>query len=225
MRSCQAQEESYVLKRLVQADTAEKSGEADDEVLLEYSPDSPARVQAPKSSSSFSSSSSSPPCCLLFETRDHNPTLDPQERERVVRDGGQLVNTGVEFRVFPGTMNLQQAREMKLTINMSRALGHIALSQSGVIGVPDIYEVHLEQEMPNRDVFVVCASDGIWDVMDNDAVMELIASSSSLEQVADDLVQMADTLWSQRPNCSGDNITVAIAKISGGSVTSSNSSS
>ncbi|HEY9754168.1 MAG TPA: hypothetical protein V6C97_03280 [Oculatellaceae cyanobacterium] len=41
-----------------------------------------------------------------------------------------------ELRVYPGDMSFPEAREAKLTLNMSRALGHIILKDYGITPTP-----------------------------------------------------------------------------------------
>lgn len=69
-----------------------------------------------------------------FVTSDHNGE-NSSERARVRSEGGSLLDVKDpsgdhrEYRVYPSSMSLAEAREMSLTINMTRALGHIKLGQ------------------------------------------------------------------------------------------------
>jgi hypothetical protein len=61
----------------------------------------------------------------------------------VCRSGGKCELAGSEYRVYPSSMSFEAAREKKLTLNMSRALGHNTLSRHGVLPVPDVTELKL----------------------------------------------------------------------------------
>jgi serine/threonine protein phosphatase PrpC len=70
-------------------------------------------------------------------TSDHNPTLRIDERQRVEREGGQCFWNFDEIRCCPAGMTSEQARAKTLSLNMSRALGHIVLSQHGISPTPE----------------------------------------------------------------------------------------
>lgn len=76
-------------------------------------------------------------------TTEHDPTKLPSERQRVEATGGRCFDTGHELRVFPANMTIEEARRDKLTLNMSRALGHLTLSRAGISAEPDLITVPL----------------------------------------------------------------------------------
>lgn len=65
---------------------------------------------------------------IVHLSEDHNCDLS-SERARVQSEGGSLHFTGSEYRVFPNSMDFQEARGQQLTLNMSRSLGHIKLGE------------------------------------------------------------------------------------------------
>ena len=89
---------------------------------------------SPESPSASPFRVSSAPWVHSFVTSDHNGE-HPAERARVRSAGGSLLDVKDpngdhrEYRVFPAKITLAEAREMSLTINMTRALGHIKLGQ------------------------------------------------------------------------------------------------
>jgi hypothetical protein len=94
------------------------------------------RARAPSSNASAAASSVASPAStpnsssddwgIVYESEEHNCD-DPRERARVEAEGGALHWTGKEYRVYPNSLDLQEARSQQLTINMSRSLGHIKL--------------------------------------------------------------------------------------------------
>jgi serine/threonine protein phosphatase PrpC len=94
---------------------------------------------------------------IIFATTDHKPTM-PVERARIEAVGGVIGMHGV-------------ARVAGLAV--SRALGDLAVKQKypgAVIAEPQIHSELIKQ----GDVLVL-ACDGIWDVLDNEQVGELVA--------------------------------------------------
>lgn len=64
----------------------------------------------------------------------------------------------------------------------------------GVIPDPEIFEFKLEK----NDMFVVIASDGVWEFMDNDTVAKIVASyyaKGSPEAAANAIVKEAYKQW------------------------------
>ena len=144
----------------------------------------------------------------VFVSGDHDPSLTTalgvSEYERVRCEGGSVLQLPSQYRVYPDTLTVAEAKSRALTLNMSRALGHQMLSQHGVTHTPDCTHIQLthckheeglkqsmdeqervaDEEMRNdntssstaseSEVWLLLASDGVWDVMDVDAVREAI---------------------------------------------------
>mmetsp|Transcript_33411 Transcript_33411/g.73061 ORF Transcript_33411/g.73061 Transcript_33411/m.73061 type:complete len:1029 (-) Transcript_33411:23-3109(-) len=91
-------------------------------------------------------------------TEDHKPASE-RERRRIEALGG-----AVDLPAVSGNM----ARVAGLAT--SRALGSFA-SRPLVSAEPDLIEYTLR---PDRDAFVVLASDGVWDVLDDQMVIDLV---------------------------------------------------
>ncbi|KAJ6877627.1 hypothetical protein NC651_030402 [Populus alba x Populus x berolinensis] len=64
----------------------------------------------------------------------------------------------------------------------------------GLISVPDISYRHLTE----KDEFIVLATDGIWDVLSNKEVVDIVASVSSRSSAARALVESAVRAWRQK---------------------------
>jgi len=104
-------------------------------------------------------------------TRDHNPVIHLDECEGVKKAGGTFHEQNGEKRLYPKHMTYLQAKKKGLAINMTRAIGHQILQDYGLIPNPDLYHIHIN---PYHHYIFILASDGIWDVMDNDDVCNIV---------------------------------------------------
>eukprot|EP00803_Ostreobium_quekettii_P006214 evm.model.scf_208.3 EVM.evm.TU.scf_208.3 scf_208:78279-80318(-) len=87
-------------------------------------------------------------------TRDHKPDLE-DEQERIRSCGGEVLNCN-----GPRVMG---------QLSMSRALGDHFLRGAGVVADPEVTIICRD----SRDEFMILASDGLWDVMPDEAVSKL----------------------------------------------------
>eukprot|EP01026_Neomeris_dumetosa_P045773 TRINITY_DN3880_c1_g1_i5.p1 TRINITY_DN3880_c1_g1~~TRINITY_DN3880_c1_g1_i5.p1 ORF type:complete len:426 (+),score=91.71 TRINITY_DN3880_c1_g1_i5:333-1610(+) len=93
-------------------------------------------------------------------TEDHKPT-DPPENERIINAGGYVTEGRVNG-----------------TLNLSRAIGDLEYKQVKSLGpeaqmvtcLPDVESISLQQ----GDEFMVLACDGIWEVLDNQTVVDFV---------------------------------------------------
>lgn len=117
-------------------------------------------------------------------TNDHKPDK-PEERKRILSCGGHLgcrqvmVNQGtkgaVSMPVGP-TRVWYQYRGDTLGLAMSRSLGDSVVHRSGVSAEPETIEHLVDKDV---DEFLLIATDGIWDVVDNAQAVQMVASFAS----------------------------------------------
>eukprot|EP00252_Welwitschia_mirabilis_P009665 TRINITY_DN2238_c0_g1_i6.p1 TRINITY_DN2238_c0_g1~~TRINITY_DN2238_c0_g1_i6.p1 ORF type:complete len:205 (+),score=43.40 TRINITY_DN2238_c0_g1_i6:646-1260(+) len=74
---------------------------------------------------------------------------------------------------------------------MARAFGDFCLKEFGLISVPDVSYRRLTE----KDEFIVLATDGIWDVLSNEEVIDIVASVPSRSSAARALVECAVRSW------------------------------
>lgn len=74
---------------------------------------------------------------------------------------------------------------------MARAFGDFCLKDFGLISVPDVYY----HRITDRDEFVVLATDGVWDVLSNKEVVDIVASAPARSTAARALVDCATRSW------------------------------
>lgn len=128
-------------------------------------------------------------------TVDLKPNL-PKEEERIRHRKGRVFSLKNEPDVarvwlpnsdFPG-------------LAMARAFGDFCLKDVGLISVPDVSYHRLTE----KDEFVVLATDGIWDVLSNEEVVDIVASAPR-STAARLLVESAVLSWKTKfPFCKID---------------------
>ncbi|KAK1391048.1 PPM-type phosphatase domain-containing protein [Heracleum sosnowskyi] len=119
-------------------------------------------------------------------TVDLKPNL-PEEAKRI---------QGCKGRVFarqdePEVLRVWLPKNDCPGLAMSRALGDFCLKTFGLISVPEIFYRRLTE----KDEFVVLATDGVWDVLSNDEVVDIVASVPHHSQAARSLVEAAVHAW------------------------------
>ncbi|KAK3257976.1 hypothetical protein CYMTET_17920 [Cymbomonas tetramitiformis] len=106
-------------------------------------------------------------------THDHKPD-DPKEKARIQSSGGVVQAVGDEddspMRIFSKEM-LDEGRWAP-GLAMSRSVGDLLATSLGAIPLAD-YEKH---EMEGNESFVIMASDGLWEVFDNDEAVKWVHS-------------------------------------------------
>lgn len=139
-------------------------------------------------------------------THDHVP-MRPDERERIESAGGRVEQwspyAGADLG--PPRVYLRSARVPGLAV--TRAFGDTVLD--GIISCrPDITRIHVQRQHS----FVVLASDGIWAIMEMDAVNRFVARRRTLpaQLVADALVDHAVECWRVAGEDSVDDISVVL---------------
>ena len=145
-------------------------------------------------------------------TKDHKP-IDKSERKRIVASGGtvsRLINIEKNneeigpFRVWGKTQDKGPG------LAMSRSIGDSLAKTLGVLSEPDIFEYTLNES----DKFIVCASDGIWEYLSNDDVMNTIKdiyeNDGKAEEACDILVKRASSEWKKENSNTMDDISCAI---------------
>ena len=163
-----------------------------------------------------------PPQQLLLPillTSDHKPEL-PQELSRILRAGG---------RVFPLTQEGPSACQRVWLgdedlpgLAMSRSLGDEVARTIGVISTPEFVERQLDHYL---DCLLVLGTDGLWDYLSNEEVMQMLAVQEaeagagagavcSPGQHVRCLIEEAKRRWLEAEECH-DDITACVATLTG----------
>jgi serine/threonine protein phosphatase PrpC len=140
-------------------------------------------------------------------TFDHKPD-SPKEKERILACGGRVFaveyDDGVDGppRVWLGHMDIPG-------LAMSRSLGDVVAHSAGVISEPEFTEFDLN---PEQDRFLVVATDGLWEFVENQETVELVEAQSGPTDAVDVLVTEAATRWMQEEQVI-DDTTIIVANL------------
>ena len=116
---------------------------------------------------------------------DHRAS-DPNENERITKEGGFVFGG----RVYGILM-------------LSRAFGDWELKPYGVLNVPHITRTNIT----NNDLYVVVASDGVWDVFEDMDIYEMSKGINNAKELCNNIVQKSIE------NGSTDNISCFVIKL------------
>ena len=140
---------------------------------------------------------------LVELTRDHNP-LRKDEKKRIIASGGVLkrLEGDFPFRVFvrgkgyPG-------------LAMTRAIGDVSGEKAGIIPIPEISQFQLHR---TRRSFVVVASDGVWEFLTSQHVVDIVSmfEPRAAKQAAAKVVEEAIKRWNQHSPWAIDDITCLV---------------
>ncbi|XP_022742192.1 probable protein phosphatase 2C 33 [Durio zibethinus] len=119
-------------------------------------------------------------------TVDLKPNL-PAEAERIRRCKGRVFALKDE----PEVARVWLPNNDSPGLAMARAFGDFCLKDFGLISVPEISYRHLS----DKDEFIVLATDGIWDVLSNKEVVDIVASVPLRSSAAQALVESAVQAW------------------------------
>ena len=102
-------------------------------------------------------------------SRDHKPS-DPDETNRIIKKGGRVESYRDNNGNFVGPERVWLKNEEMPGLAMSRSFGDEVAHTVGVVVDPEIMEYKLLKE----DKFIVLASDGIWEFISNDEVVNIV---------------------------------------------------
>ncbi|XP_075508268.1 putative protein phosphatase 2C 72 [Primulina tabacum] len=133
-------------------------------------------------------------------TTDFKPGV-PSEAERIRKCNGRVLALKEE----PHIQRVWLPHDDSPGLAMSRAFGDFVLKYHGIIAIPDISYHRIS---PN-DQFLVLASDGVWDVLNNEDVIAIVSAAHSEEAAAKSVVDATIAAWKHRfPNSKRDDCTV-----------------
>ncbi|XP_028054643.1 probable protein phosphatase 2C 33 isoform X1 [Camellia sinensis] len=119
-------------------------------------------------------------------TVDLKPNL-PAEAERIRKCRGRVFSLKDE----PEVARVWLPNNDSPGLAMARAFGDFCLKDFGLISVPEITYRCLTE----KDEFVVLATDGIWDVLSNKEVVDIVASAPARSSAARALIGSAVRAW------------------------------
>ncbi|KAF3452472.1 hypothetical protein FNV43_RR02905 [Rhamnella rubrinervis] len=146
-------------------------------------------------------------------TVDLKPNL-PAEAERIRKCKGRVFALQDE----PEVARVWLPNNDSPGLAMARAFGDFCLKDFGLISVPDISY----RRVTEKDEFIVLATDGIWDVLSNKEVVDIIASAPTRSSAARALVESAVRAWRYKyPTSKVDDCAVVCLYLDSDSIISS----
>lgn len=132
-------------------------------------------------------------------TRDHKAS-NLAEKERVTAAGGRVMNfMNTIDRIFlPG--------KCEPGLAVSRAFADFDLKGHGLTCEPEVFK----HTLGPGDQFIVMASDGVWDVLKNKEVVEIVANAWPRRRAAKLVAQRAVAVWAKEKHGSRDDISVVV---------------
>jgi len=140
-------------------------------------------------------------------SEDHKPDA-PLEKARIQAAGGRVFAVHYDDGI-DGPARVWLAHADIPGLAMSRSLGDKVAHSAGVSSEPEIFELALVE---GEHLFLVSASDGLWEFMTSQEVADLVARSASCEEAVDALVKEAKTRWLREEEVI-DDTTVLVACI------------
>ena len=132
---------------------------------------------------------------------------DPEESKRIKENGGEI-SQYEEDGEKSGPFRVWQKGEVYPGIAMSRSIGDFIASKLGVIPEPKF----LEEKIDKDTKFIVVASDGIWEFLDNDTVRKMVMpfyEKNDPNGACKELIKKSTEFWNQE-DIVVDDITVVV---------------
>ncbi|KXZ42585.1 hypothetical protein GPECTOR_132g597 [Gonium pectorale] len=127
---------------------------------------------------------------VAWSSTDHKPEL-PEERERIAAAGGRVEQSiGRNGPVGPYRVWFKDQPYPGLA--MSRALGDLPGRRIGITAAPSLASLRLPDSGP---ALLVLASDGVWELLGNEQVLQLAAGAGSAAEAASRVVQQSRRAW------------------------------
>ena len=102
-------------------------------------------------------------------SRDHKPS-EPDEMNRIIKSGGKVESYRDNFGNFVGPERVWTKSMDGPGLAMSRSFGDEIAHKIGVVVDPEILEYYFLKE----DKFIVLGSDGIWEFISNNEVVDIV---------------------------------------------------
>jgi len=135
-------------------------------------------------------------------TTDHKPEV-LAERKRILRAGGKVKQLKDTDGTPLGGLRVFVPSSTIPGVNFTRSFGDAVIHKYGVCSV---VECIVKPRLP-EDKFIVVASDGVFEMLSNQEVSSLVASSSTVAEAAEKLVHSSHQKWLNVEHGCADDIT------------------
>ena len=126
-------------------------------------------------------------------SRDHKPS-EPDEMNRILKNGGRVESFRDNNGNFVGPERVWSKEMDGPGLAMSRSFGDEIAHRIGVVVDPEIMEYYFLKE----DKFIILGSDGIWEFISNDEVVEIVKDyylENNIEGAIEHLYNEASKRW------------------------------
>ena len=120
---------------------------------------------------------------------------DPEESKRIKENGGEI-SQYEEDGEKSGPYRVWQKGEVYPGIAMSRSIGDFIASKLGVIPEPKFVEEKIDKDTK----FIVVASDGVWEFLDNNTVKDMVMpfyEKNDPNGACKELIKKSTEFWNQ----------------------------
>ena len=141
-------------------------------------------------------------------SRDHKPTI-PEEAERILKVGGRIRPMKDEDGEYIGPMRVYMKDKDMPGLAMTRSFGDYFGSTAGVISEPEVSEYVFKPE----DKFIVLASDGLFEFMESQEVVDIIKDyyeKNDIVGCCEYLYKESTRKWIQEEEDTIDDITMIL---------------
>lgn len=139
---------------------------------------------------------------------DHKPDRK-DERERIVKNRGAVEPIRAFNGRYVGPARVWTKKQVAGGLAVSRSFGDLAMAQAGVVPEPEIKK----ETLTTKDKFLVLASDGVWEHMSNQQVVDIAKQHRDPRQASDAIVQEARKQWQKKGQGYVDDITALVVKV------------
>ena len=140
----------------------------------------------------------------IFElSHDSKPNV-PEERKRIYLMGGRVDQVTDENGEKTGPFRVYIKNMDQPGLAMSRSFGDKKAKSCGVIPYPDIIECNLNN---NDFKYMVICSDGVWEFLSNEEVMEIgnkYYPKNNMNDFCSELLKRATNIWENEENYMDD---------------------
>ena len=140
-------------------------------------------------------------------SKDHKPDI-PAERRRIKKAGGSVRQLRDENGDRCGPLRVFKPSSTVPGVNFSRSLGDQVIHRYGVSSQVDC----IVQNRTRQDRFIVVASDGVFEFLTNEDVVETVSNCATVEEAADKLMATSRDRW-LKEEAAADDITVIVIKL------------
>ena len=132
---------------------------------------------------------------------------DPEESKRIIENGGEI-SQFEEDGEKSGPFRVWKKGEVYPGIAMSRSIGDLIASTLGVIPEPKF----LEEKIDKDTKFIVVASDGVWEFLENNTVRDIVMPYYEKNDPNGDCKELIkkSTEWWNKEDIVVDDITVIV---------------